>query len=282
MSETATPNEAPRETKKVNIAGFTEGQRRKELERIAAKLGRNGWMLQTYNEAGMSSSNAVFSRPFSQNNQPSGSAKIVAGSFVVLGIIILFLVLSGGKNAPSEGDAATQHKSSDYAVAMDGDLEHFKEMKSADRAAIISMFMADNKIPSDQNRNFYNYVSEWTFQKSGTVALQAALTSAQAEYSETGGKWHRPHYNLDTMPSQFSAWDGSHRALEAYIKKSLNDEDSYKHVETRYRLMLDGDAAPYLLLYTTFAAKNGFGAMIKKTISAKATLDGTLLQVDPF
>ncbi len=33
---------------------------------------------------------------------------------------------------------------------------------------------------------------------------------------------------------QFSPWDGSHKALTTLIKKSLNDEKSYKHIKTIY------------------------------------------------
>ncbi len=52
------------------------------------------------------------------------------------------------------------------------------------------------------------------------------------------------------ISNQFSAWDGSHRKLEAIIKDSMNDPDSYKHVETRY-----SNAGTYITVYTTFRGK---------------------------
>lgn len=37
------------------------------------------------------------------------------------------------------------------------------------------------------------------------------------------------------IKSQFSVWDGSHRELEKLVKKNLNDEKSFDHIETTYR-----------------------------------------------
>lgn len=48
----------------------------------------------------------------------------------------------------------------------------------------------------------------------------------------------------------------------------------------RYKLILEGKGAPYLQLLTTITAKNGFDAVIKKTLGAKATLDGTVIEMD--
>lgn len=73
---------------------------------------------------------------------------------------------------------------------------------------------------------------------------------------------------------QFSPWDGSHRALEEIIKKSMNDPDSYKHVETKY-----GDYGDYILVETTFRGKNAFGGVVKNWVRAKFTLDGDLIEI---
>lgn len=61
-----------------------------------------------------------------------------------------------------------------------------------------------------------------------------------------------------------SPWDGSHRAFEALVKASLNDPDSYEHVETM-TWPRRGDGRNEIVM--TFRAKNGFGG----TITAKAT-----------
>jgi hypothetical protein len=72
----------------------------------------------------------------------------------------------------------------------------------------------------------------------------------------------------------FSPWDGSHRELERFIKKSMNDPDSYKHEETFYL-----DKGDYLLVKTTFRGKNAFGGTVKNWIVAKADLDGNIIEI---
>lgn len=72
----------------------------------------------------------------------------------------------------------------------------------------------------------------------------------------------------------FSAWDGSHRELEKFIKKSMNDPDSYEHVETVFI-----DKGDSLIVTTTFRGKNAFGGVVKNWVTAKADLDGKILEV---
>lgn len=85
------------------------------------------------------------------------------------------------------------------------------------------------------------------------------------------------------LTSQFSAWDGSHTVLKGLIKDNLNDEKSFKHIETTYVDISTKDKkdqvnnllkkAGYsqrvdiddLFIMTTFSAKNAFNATIKNT-----------------
>lgn len=100
------------------------------------------------------------------------------------------------------------------------------------------------------------------------------ITSTSSSYNSARNQW---------IKSQFSAWDGSHRELVKLIKKSLNDEKSYDHIETTYRdIATENDmnevnsvleSAGYsnrveigdLFIQTQFSAKNGFNATIKST-----------------
>ena len=81
--------------------------------------------------------------------------------------------------------------------------------------------------------------------------------------------------------NQFSSWTGAHKELEDLIKDSLNDEKSYKHIETSYTDIIDETVcgqindflsnAGYsqrvktgdLFIMTEFSAKNMFNATIK-------------------
>lgn len=74
---------------------------------------------------------------------------------------------------------------------------------------------------------------------------------------------------------QFSTWDGSHRAVEAGIKARMNDPDSYKHVETKYR-----DKGATLAVVTVFRGKNGFGGVVTSTAVAEVSEAGELLSLE--
>ena len=76
------------------------------------------------------------------------------------------------------------------------------------------------------------------------------------------------------IESQFSAWDGSHRNLENFIKKSMNDPSSYDHVETKY-----WDYKTHLIVQTSFRGTNAFGGTVKQTIMAKVSLGGEVLEI---
>jgi len=78
----------------------------------------------------------------------------------------------------------------------------------------------------------------------------------------------------EMLEKHFSAWDGSHNGVTAYIKKHMNDPSSYEHVETRY-----GDRGDHLVVQTTFRGKNAFGGKIINKCQAKVDLKGSILEV---
>jgi hypothetical protein len=72
----------------------------------------------------------------------------------------------------------------------------------------------------------------------------------------------------------FNPWDGSHRNLEILIKKSLNDPNSYNHLETTYR-----DLDSILIITSEFTAKNGFGGTIREGVVVSADTLGNIIDV---
>lgn len=76
------------------------------------------------------------------------------------------------------------------------------------------------------------------------------------------------------VEKQFSAWDGSHSGLTALIKKSMNDPDSYEHIETRFN-----DEGDYILVITKFRGANAFGGKVINTVSAKVDFSGNVIEV---
>ena len=76
------------------------------------------------------------------------------------------------------------------------------------------------------------------------------------------------------IESQFSAWNGAHRNLEAAVKKAMNDPGSYEHVETKYM-----DREDHIMVWMTYRGANAFGGKVLARIVATADLDGNLLTV---
>ena len=76
------------------------------------------------------------------------------------------------------------------------------------------------------------------------------------------------------VENQFSSWDGSHPGLERLIKESMNDPDSYEHVETRFR-----DDDDYIFVITKFRGANAFGGKVVNTVSAKVDFNGNVIEV---
>ena len=76
------------------------------------------------------------------------------------------------------------------------------------------------------------------------------------------------------VEKQFSAWDGSHSGLTTLIKKSMNDPDSYEHIETRFK-----DEGDYIFVITKFRGANAFGGKVINTVTAKVDLSGNVIEV---
>ena len=76
------------------------------------------------------------------------------------------------------------------------------------------------------------------------------------------------------VDAQFSVWNGSHTGLVGLIKSNLNDDKSFEHVETTYT-----DKGTYLIVYMTYRAKNGFGAVILQNVTAKADYKTNIITI---
>ncbi len=72
----------------------------------------------------------------------------------------------------------------------------------------------------------------------------------------------------------FSGWDGSHIKLTEKIKKTLNDPKSFEHIETTYK-----DMDSFLIVNTTFTAKNGFGGTLKNEVIIISDTLGNITEI---
>lgn len=57
---------------------------------------------------------------------------------------------------------------------------------------------------------------------------------------------------------RFFGFDGESPKLSRYIKKQLNDPESFQHIKTAHKI-----EGGQLKAFTEFRAKNGFGALVK-------------------
>lgn len=98
------------------------------------------------------------------------------------------------------------------------------------------------------------------------------IASTSLDFNSARNKW---------IKGQFSAWDGSHYKLKEMILNRMNDEKSFKHIETNYKSIDNEDdckeindllkQAGYssrvevgdLFVSTQFSGKNAFGGTVK-------------------
>lgn len=73
--------------------------------------------------------------------------------------------------------------------------------------------------------------------------------------------------------TNISAWDGSCKPVEDYLKRQMNDPDSYEHIETSYSINTLQDAMD---VTTKFRAKNAYGAKVISQATATVNLDGSV------
>ena len=75
---------------------------------------------------------------------------------------------------------------------------------------------------------------------------------------------------------QFDIWDGSHKALVKMVKGNLNDDESFKHVKTKYMFI---NSVKTVRIFMDYRAKNGFGAYMLGHIIADYDSDENLIEI---
>jgi len=85
--------------------------------------------------------------------------------------------------------------------------------------------------------------------KRDAAAVELKRLKAEEEGREAANKKRKGFHCL-------SAWDGSHRGVENYIKDRLKDPDSFEHIETRITPVSPEGTHSLSMKYR---AKNGFG-----------------------
>lgn len=129
------------------------------------------------------------------------------------------------------------------------------------------------------------------------IVDQQPVTSKETTTAEEAPSYYDSQARKDWIGSQFSIWNGAHKDLEDIIKRNLNDEKSYKHIETNYidcndQTMCDMvnellSGAGYsqrmeigdLFIMTEFSAKNVFNATIKSMAYGIASYQNNTIEL---
>jgi len=124
------------------------------------------------------------------------------------------------------------------------------------------------------NKLFLTKLQKNADQRTIYIAENEELRKKEQEEAEKKKIEDADKARTEMIEKQFSTWDGSHTKLSRLIKDSMNDPDSYEHVETKYWDMKD-----HLIVNTIFRGKNSFGGVVKNNVKAKISLDGENIEI---
>jgi len=151
----------------------------------------------------------------------------------------------------------------------DKTLKEYRNESKENRHKIINSYVDFKSVPISARDAFYACMSEFSFTKDDALKVGDVLGWCFNDF-ESDPNSLNDKINLDTFKGNFSGWDGSYRPLEKLIKASMNDDSSYKHVETVYHLILNKD--PHAIVRTTFRGTNAYGGIVKESISARVNV----------
>lgn len=195
-------------------------------------------------------------------------------SSAIYGFAFLFAAILGSTLYPTEQQSTTAKFESavekpvkfEYA---DLALAEYRRKPQEERHEIVNDYVQFKGIQADDNEGFYACLSQYSLTKSGELSLGEVLGWCDTGYQKDP-KSIVEFINFDAYQGNFSGWDGSYRPLEKLIKKSMNDDSSYKHVETVSHLILDQD--PHGVVKTKFKGANAFGGIVTQTVTARVDL----------
>lgn len=190
-------------------------------------------------------------------------------------------IISSVKAALSAKDyQAVLSQSSKYLVSGDKELEQINSQAKNELAVIqkaekTKKLLAKLKsVPAKEHEKNRSLYQQLVSLHPENKQYKEKLEFYTAKVSEEKEKARLAAERKKKVESQFSAWDGSHRGLERIIKKTMNDPDSYDHVETVY-----WDRGSHLVVKTTFRGKNAFGGVVVNWVKAKSDMDGNIIEI---
>lgn len=182
------------------------------------------------------------------------------------------------QNKYSEAAKELENVKSQDAVKLKDELN--KILKNPyDTQVQVLLSMSDEEIEATKNHTNTNlylsnpYLNKYLLDQIANMDIPKVKEEAKKKAEQERKAALKEKFEKQYM----SAWDGSNRALEQYIKRQMNDPDSYKHIETRYGIDYDTGVATII---TQFRGKNAFGGVVANGCVAKQNIEtGQLLEV---
>lgn len=207
------------------------------------------------------------------------SKRMIKKGFKIIGLSLLacfILAGIGGALAPESPEQIEKEKIQQVAAAKE------KDMKDAEAAKEKAEIEAKNKaenVKLAQEKAHQDKVDA-IYKRLRDAGLDKKLAKNDAEYfldMQNSGEWTADKAEqwlneqienqkyVDWRDSHFSLWNGSIRDLVDVVKESMNDPDSFKHVETTYGDLPDHKGFKARMV---FRGKNAFGGTVTNSVVA--------------
>jgi hypothetical protein len=167
-----------------------------------------------------------------------------------------------------------------YLIAADPELKSLQQMATAELQTVINakrtqiVLEKPNGIPVESFEQNLRLYRELVSMHPEIEKYLAKVNFYTDKLDEKKRQEEAEEERRNRFKAQFSAWDGSHRNLERFVKQTMHNPDSYEHVETTY-----GDRGGHLLVRTVFRGTNAFGGVVRNSVTAKVSLDGQILSI---
>ncbi len=180
-----------------------------------------------------------------------------------LTLIVIFSALwAVGSLTPEADQADLRNK--------DATLKQWRSMLKDERLKFIDTYLAQEKIVTSDTGGFYKCISQHSYTKNDEIKVDEALGWCKQDYLKNPSSLYKM-VDFDRFIGNTRKFDSSYIPITRDIKNNMDDPSSFKHLETRYRFMLD-DSVPYAIVTTVYQGKNSYGATVKNSIKAKVDL----------
>ncbi|CAD7812544.1 hypothetical protein CHRY9390_02528 [Chryseobacterium aquaeductus] len=176
---------------------------------------------------------------------------VLGGTFILFMIIVFFVMIF----STNDGKKTTENK---YEIFLSSN-EPKNQQQKIDSAKLANKKF--NNLPDAEKISILNKELE-----------QKNLTKVQRKEIEIEIKGIK---ELAFAKKNISAWDGSNPKLERAVKKSMNDPDSYEHVQTTFSYKKDKVIATMI-----YRGNNAFGAKVLGKALGTFDYDGNLLNIE--